>query len=91
MPIFHIIKKIKKIKNKFLLNPKKFKKLFHPYELARKYPLIAAISGILGAKIFHNLENIDDFLADPIGQLFSFSGLTFYGVNMWYNISNPLL
>ena len=40
---------------------------------------IAAVAGILGAKIFHNLENIDDFIADPIGQLLSFSGLTFYG------------
>ena len=31
--------------------------------------MIAAVAGILGAKIFHNLENIDDFLADPIGQI----------------------
>ena len=41
--------------------------------------IIAAISGIIGAKIFHNLENFQDFLADPIGQLIAFSGLTFYG------------
>ena len=41
--------------------------------------MIAAVSGIIGAKIFHNLENIDAFLSDPIGQLISFSGLTFYG------------
>ena len=41
--------------------------------------MIAAVSGIIGAKIFHNLENMDAFLADPIGQLISFSGLTFYG------------
>ncbi|MEZ4824681.1 MAG: prolipoprotein diacylglyceryl transferase [Bacteroidia bacterium] len=40
---------------------------------------IAFVAGILGAKIFHNLEYIDDFMADPIGSLFSFSGLTFYG------------
>ena len=30
-------------------------------------------------KIFASLENWDDFLNDPIGQLLSFSGLTFYG------------
>ena len=41
--------------------------------------MIAAISGIIGAKIFHNLENFDLFLKDPVGQLISFSGLTFYG------------
>ena len=39
----------------------------------------AAIFGFLGAKIFHNLENWDDFVKDPIGSLLSFSGLTFYG------------
>ena len=32
-----------------------------------------------GAKVFHNLENWDEFVADPIGSLISFSGLTFYG------------
>ena len=31
------------------------------------------------AKIFGSLENWDDFMNDPIGQLLSFSGLTFYG------------
>ncbi len=40
---------------------------------------IAVIFGIIGAKIFHQLENWDDFMADPIGSLLSFSGLTFYG------------
>ena len=53
--------------------------------------MLAAAAGLLGAKIFHNLENIDAFLADPVGQLLSFSGLTFYGglicgaaVVIWY-------
>ncbi|MEM9933819.1 MAG: prolipoprotein diacylglyceryl transferase family protein [Bacteroidota bacterium] len=40
---------------------------------------IAFIAGILGSKIFHNLEYWDDFIADPVGSLLSFSGLTFYG------------
>lgn len=51
----------------------------HPYELMGNILLIAAITGLLGAKIFHNLENLDDFAVDPIGALLSFSGLTFYG------------
>ena len=51
----------------------------HPYEHVPNMTLIAAIAGILGAKIFHNLENLDDFLADPVGSLLSFSGLTMYG------------
>lgn len=41
--------------------------------------IYAAIFGFLGAKIFHNLENLDDLRKDPIGSLLSFSGLTFYG------------
>jgi len=40
---------------------------------------IAAIFGILGAKVFHQLENMDEFMRDPMGALLSFSGLTFYG------------
>lgn len=40
---------------------------------------IAVIFGIIGAKIFHQFENWDTFMADPVGSLFSFSGLTFYG------------
>ncbi|MBO7142169.1 MAG: prolipoprotein diacylglyceryl transferase, partial [Bacteroidales bacterium] len=50
-----------------------------PHQLAGNLLVVAGIFGILGAKIFHNLENFDRFLADPIGELFSFSGLTFFG------------
>jgi prolipoprotein diacylglyceryl transferase len=41
--------------------------------------LLGVVGGFLGAKIFHNLENPDEFFQDPIGSLLSFSGLTFYG------------
>ena len=41
--------------------------------------IYAFIFGFLGAKIFHNLENLDDLMRDPVGSLVSFSGLTFYG------------
>ncbi len=41
--------------------------------------IYAAVFGFLGAKIFHNLENWNEFIKDPIGSLISFSGLTFYG------------
>lgn len=51
----------------------------HPYQLVGNMTMIAAIAGIIGAKIFHNLENIDEFIADPVDALISFSGLTMYG------------
>jgi len=41
--------------------------------------IYAFVFGFIGAKIFHNLENIRDLIRDPIGSLISFSGLTFYG------------
>ena len=62
-----------------LATPKEIEKTVHPFELVGNMTMIAAVSGIIGAKIFHNLENMGEFLADPIGQLVSFSGLTFYG------------
>ena len=40
---------------------------------------IAAVFGIVGAKIFHQLENFDEFMRNPVDSLLSFSGLTFYG------------
>ncbi len=50
-----------------------------PHELMQNTVFIAAVAGILGAKLFDNLENWDIFIKDPIGNMFSASGLTFYG------------
>lgn len=54
-------------------------KEMYPHEHVGNMTLIAAFTGILGAKIFHNLENWDEFMVDPIDALLSFSGLTMYG------------
>jgi len=51
----------------------------HPYELMGNILLWAAIFGFAGAKLFNALENWNDFMADPVGMLIGFSGLTFYG------------
>lgn len=54
--------------------------LVRPYEMMGNLTFIAAIAGFAGAKIFHHLENLQEFLQDPIGALLSpFSGLTFFG------------
>ena len=50
-----------------------------PHDRVGDIVLQAALWGFLGAKIFHNLENIDELVRDPWGSLISFSGLTFYG------------
>ena len=50
-----------------------------PHDRVGDIIIIALIFGILGAKLFDNFEHWDDFIKDPIGKLFSVSGLTFYG------------
>jgi phosphatidylglycerol:prolipoprotein diacylglycerol transferase len=69
----------------------------HPYQQVGNLTLIAAFAGIVGAKIFHNLENWDEFIADPIDALVSFSGLTMYGglilasiACIWYGKKNGI-
>ena len=42
-----------------------------PHELAGNILVIAGIVGLLGAKIFHNLENWDELVADPWGSSIS--------------------
>ncbi len=50
-----------------------------PHDRVGDITIVAAVFGFIGAKIFDNLENWDRFIQDPIGNLFSASGLTFYG------------
>lgn len=62
-----------------LPQPKLVDQTVHPYEMVGNMTMIAAIAGILGAKVFHNLENIEEFMSSPIDALVSFSGLSIYG------------
>jgi phosphatidylglycerol:prolipoprotein diacylglycerol transferase len=59
--------------------PEKKKFLIWPHDRVGDIVLQAALWGFIGAKIFHNLENLKDFAKDPWGSLIAFSGLTFYG------------
>ncbi|MDP3462408.1 MAG: prolipoprotein diacylglyceryl transferase [Bacteroidales bacterium] len=51
----------------------------YPYQHTPMLVLIAAIAGIVGAKLFHIFENMAEFSSDPMGALLSLDGLTFYG------------
>lgn len=61
-----------------------------PHDRIGDIVIFAALFGFLGAKIFHNLENWNEFWKSPIEALLSFSGLTFYGglicatLAIWY-------
>lgn len=50
-----------------------------PSHLVGTMTVIAIAGGLVGAKIFHILENLGEFAADPFGMIFSTGGLTFYG------------
>ena len=50
-----------------------------PHDRVGDIIVLALIFGILGAKLFDNFENWDRFIKNPIANLFSPSGLTFYG------------
>lgn len=85
--------KVKSKKDK----PEWVEEKIHPYQLVGNITMVAAIAGLIGAKIFHNLENIDDFITDPVDALVSFSGLTMYGglivgaaAVIWYGKKNGI-
>ncbi|HCY89803.1 MAG TPA: diacylglyceryl transferase, partial [Chitinophagaceae bacterium] len=50
-----------------------------PHDRVGDFVILGLIFGIIGAKLFDSFENWDEFLQDPVGRLFSASGLTFYG------------
>ncbi len=62
-----------------LPEPKLQKRTIYPSDRLGDMIVIAAITGILGAKIFTWIGDPESFLAHPLESLLSFSGLTFYG------------
>jgi len=80
-----------------LAEPKTETVMVHPYQLVGDITIIAAIAGLIGAKLFDTFEDLDTLRENFWGTLFSFSGLTFYGglicaalVLMYYCRKNKL-
>lgn len=59
--------------------PVKVEITVNPSDRVGDFTMMAAFGGLAGAKLFHLLEYWDDFMADPVGMVFSGSGLTMYG------------
>ncbi len=76
---FFVYLKYKEKDKEKLVEPKWVEETVHPYQRVSELTMIAALAGIIGAKLFHQFENWEEFMRDPIGNLFSDSGLTFYG------------
>ena len=66
-------------KKQALPKPKEVVSNIYPHDRIGDITIIAALAGILGAKVFAILEEPSGFLADPLGTFFSGSGLAFYG------------
>ncbi len=70
------------LQRKKLAKPVVRKVSVKPHERIVDITVLAAVTGVLGAKIFvifESAENFSAFLRDPLGQLLSGSGLAIYG------------
>jgi phosphatidylglycerol:prolipoprotein diacylglycerol transferase len=76
--IFAGLKWYEKNKQK-LPQPQEKKVRIWPHDRVGDLTIFAFIFGFAGAKVFNSFETWSDFVKDPMGSLFSFSGLTFYG------------
>jgi phosphatidylglycerol:prolipoprotein diacylglycerol transferase len=50
-----------------------------PESRVSDFTVVVLIAGVAGARLFHILEHIDQFLADPLSMIFSRSGLSVFG------------
>ena len=62
----------------YLLN-KDLKNQGHKPSLAGDIIFAAAVGGIVGSRVYFILENFEEFIADPVGMIFSGGGLVFLG------------
>lgn len=65
-------------KNK-LPKPKEKLEIIYPYDRIGDITIVAAITGLIGAKVFAIIEDLPAFFVNPIGMFFSGSGLAIYG------------
>ena len=55
------------------------KEIREPSALIGTVTIIAVVAGFAGSKLFHILENLDQFAVNPMAMIFSTGGFTFYG------------
>jgi phosphatidylglycerol:prolipoprotein diacylglycerol transferase len=50
-----------------------------PHALVGDFTVLVLLAGVAGARLFHILENLEMFFADPLSMIFSRSGLSVFG------------
>jgi len=63
----------------YYLLQKDMKRLGYDVKIASDIVFAAAVGGILGSKVYYLIENFGRVIDDPIGMIFSGSGLVFLG------------
>lgn len=66
-------------KKEQLPQPKEKRIAVYPHQRITELVVLAMIFGLVGAKVFNAFESWDDFIRNPVENLISSSGLTFYG------------
>ena len=62
-----------------LISPKEETQKIYPHEYVFPAVFVAALSGMIGAKIFGVMENWNQFIDDPVSTFFSSKGFAFLG------------
>ena len=62
-----------------LPKPKKVTEEQFPHQRIMDFTFVCAVTSLIGAKVFAVLETPEVFIQDPLGQLFSGSGMAIYG------------
>jgi phosphatidylglycerol:prolipoprotein diacylglycerol transferase len=50
-----------------------------PQELVGTFTVVVLFAGVAGARLFHILEHLDTFMADPLSMIFNRAGLSVFG------------
>lgn len=50
-----------------------------PHTLVSDFLIVVLVAGVVGSRVFHILEHLDEFRLDPWSMIFSRSGLSIYG------------
>jgi len=67
------------VANYFFVREMRRRQIPNPDDTTGTVTLIALVGGVIGSKLFSLLENWNEFIQNPLGEIFSAAGLTFYG------------
>ncbi|MGZ5202860.1 MAG: prolipoprotein diacylglyceryl transferase, partial [Telluria sp.] len=61
-----------------------------PQDIVTDMVMLVLIAGVIGARVFHIFEHLDEFAANPLAMIFSRSGLSIFGGLIFGTITGVL-